>query len=139
MNSSAFWCQLLVFPLLHFWNQQTMLKAQLLPGKDLLSLCTSYPFRDHCHRRTIVGDYPVLSSAQLLQKNISTGFMASQRGVSSCISSAFGCFVHTAASLDNTMVQCSGRPSGSGEPCILYTMEARAGSAFISPEMNRAC
>lgn len=108
VSPSAFWCQLLAFPLLHFWNQQALLKAQLLPGKDFISLCTSYPFRDRCHRGTIVGDHPVPvpSSAQLLQ-NISTCFMANQRGVSSCISFAFSCSTHTAASLEYTMIRDS--------------------------------
>lgn len=107
MSPSAFWCQLLAFPLLRFWNQQALLKAQLLPGKDFISLCTSYPFRDRCHHGTIVGDHPVPvpSSAQLLQNNISTCFMANQRGVSSCLSPAFSCSIHTAASPNNTMVR----------------------------------
>lgn len=106
MSPSAFWCQLLAFPLLHFWNQQALLKAQLLPRKDFISLCTSYPFRDRCHHGTIVGDHPVPvpSSVQLLQ-SISTCFMANQRGVTSCISFAFSCSIHTAASPDNTMIR----------------------------------
>lgn len=135
MSPSAFWCQLLAFPPLRSWNQQALLKAQLLPGKDFISLCTSYPFRDRCHHGTIVGDHPVPvpSSAQLLQ-NVSTCSMANQRGVSSCISFAFSCSTHTSASPDNTVIR---DPRGVEKPS-LYTREARAGSAFISPDMSRA-
>lgn len=134
MSPSAFWCQLLAFPPLRSWNQQALLKAQLLPGKDFISLCTSYPFRDRCHHGTVVGDHPVPvpSSAQLLQ-NVSTCSMANQRGVSSCISFAFSCSTHMSASPDNTMIR---DPRGVEKPS-LYTREARAGSAFVSPDMSR--
>lgn len=79
-----------------FLEPTGLAEGTLLPGKDFISLCTSYPFRDRCHHGEIVGDrsVPVPSSAQLLQ-NISTCSMANQRGVSSCISFAFSCSIHT--------------------------------------------
>lgn len=123
-----------------FWNQQALLKAHLLTVTCLLSLCTSYPFRDHCHHRTRMGDHLVLSSVQLLQKNyISVYFNANQIGMSSCIPSAFGWFLLQLLACLTLWFNAVGEPllqslEETGKPWIWYTTEAEARSVFISPE-----